>query len=91
MPPTARQHPPSVDALARSLYPSGLPHPLCVDVAREAIAADDVDGAPQRARVLQRTMLTPVVNATGDASVQIAVQSAPAFVERKTPRLGSTR
>lgn len=65
MPPTARQHPPSVDALARSLYPSGLPHPLCVDVAREAIAADDVDGAPQRARVLQRTMLTPVVNATG--------------------------
>ena len=65
MPPTARPHPPSVDALARSLYPSGLPHPLCVDVAREAIAADDVEGAPQRARELSRTLLTPVVNATG--------------------------
>ncbi len=63
--PDHRPRPPSVDALARTLHSSGLPHPLCVEVAREAIAADDVEGAPQRARVLQRTMLTPVVNATG--------------------------
>ena len=65
MMPDGRSRPPSVDVLARSLYSSGLPHPLCVEVAREAIAADDVDGAPRRARLLQRTLLTPVVNATG--------------------------
>ena len=35
------ERPPSVDALARSLAASGLPHPLLVDVARQAIA----DGA----------------------------------------------
>ena len=33
-----REHPPSVDLLARSLAGSGLPHPLLVDVARAAIA-----------------------------------------------------
>ena len=37
--------PPSVDALARSLADVGLPHPLLVDVAREAIAAGDPDSA----------------------------------------------
>ena len=37
--------PPSVDALARGLASSGLPHPLLVDVAREAIAAGDADSA----------------------------------------------
>jgi L-seryl-tRNA(Ser) seleniumtransferase len=57
--------PPSVDALARSLASSGLPHPLLVDVARAAIAADAVEDAMARAVALQRTLLTPVVNATG--------------------------
>ncbi len=57
--------PPSVDKLARSLSPSGLPHPICVDIAREAIEAGDVDGAPARAEAFRRTLLTPVVNATG--------------------------
>ncbi len=58
--------PPSVDALARSLAAgSGLPHPLLVDVARQAIAAGDHASAPQLARALERTLLTPVVNATG--------------------------
>ncbi len=57
--------PPSVDALARSLARSGLPHPLLVDVARAAIADDDVEHAPARAEALRRTLLTPVVNATG--------------------------
>lgn len=57
--------PPSVDALARSLAHTGLPHPLLVDAARAAIAA----GAPERAALeagaLARALLQPVVNATG--------------------------
>jgi len=57
--------PPSVDALARSLAPSGLPHPICVDIARAAIDAGDVESAPARAREFRRSLLTPVVNATG--------------------------
>lgn len=58
--------PPSVDALARSLARTvDLPHPLLVDVAREAIAAGDVDGALPRAVDLRRRLLTTVVNATG--------------------------
>jgi L-seryl-tRNA(Ser) seleniumtransferase len=62
---TAPQRPPSVDTLARSLTSSGLPHPICVDIAREAIAADDVAGAHRRADDFRRTLLTDVVNATG--------------------------
>jgi L-seryl-tRNA(Ser) seleniumtransferase len=63
--PTTR--PPSVDALARSLAVTGLPHALCVDIAREAIAAGTVEHADalRRARDLQRTLLTPVINGTG--------------------------
>jgi L-seryl-tRNA(Ser) seleniumtransferase len=59
------ERPPSVDALARSLVGSGLPQPLLVDVARQAIADDAVDEAPARAVALRRTLLLPVVNATG--------------------------
>jgi len=61
--PTGR--PPSVDALARSLAPSGLPHAICVDIARQAIADRDVAAAPARAEAFRRTLLTDVVNATG--------------------------
>jgi L-seryl-tRNA(Ser) seleniumtransferase len=57
--------PPSVDALARSLTDSGLPHPLLVDVAREAIAAGDPAVARTRADELRRLLLQPVINATG--------------------------
>jgi L-seryl-tRNA(Ser) seleniumtransferase len=57
--------PPSVDALARSITGTGLPHPLLVDVAREAIAAGDPDSADLRARELERTLLRTVVNGTG--------------------------
>lgn len=57
--------PPSVDVLARSLGASGLPHPLLVDVARAAIAAGDTESAAARAEAYRRTLLTPVVNATG--------------------------
>ncbi|HUS41397.1 MAG TPA: L-seryl-tRNA(Sec) selenium transferase [Ilumatobacteraceae bacterium] len=60
-----RQRPPSVDALARSLAASGLPHPVLVDIARAAIDAGDVESAAARAEAFRRTLLTPVVNATG--------------------------
>ncbi|MDH4144085.1 MAG: L-seryl-tRNA(Sec) selenium transferase [Acidimicrobiia bacterium] len=61
----ATPRPPSVDRLARELASSGLPHPLLVEVAREAIAAGDVASAATRARAWQRRLLQPVVNATG--------------------------
>ena len=57
--------PPSVDHLARSLAHTGLPHPLLVDIARSAIADGDHDNAESRARDLRRSMLQPVINATG--------------------------
>ena len=57
--------PPSVDALARSLVGTGLPHPLLVEVAREAIAAGEPASARQRALRMGRSLLQPVVNATG--------------------------
>ncbi len=59
------ERPPSVDALARSLGASGLPHPILVDIARDAIAAGDPGSAPERAEAFRRTLLTPVINATG--------------------------
>ena len=59
------ERPPSVDALARSLSDTGLPHPLLVDVARRAIAAGDHTAARAGAVALQRTLLQPVINATG--------------------------
>lgn len=59
------ERPPSVDKLARSLAESGLPHPLLVDVAREAIASGDPASAAGRVADLQRSLLQPVVNATG--------------------------
>jgi L-seryl-tRNA(Ser) seleniumtransferase len=59
------RRPPSVDSLARSLASTGLPAPLLVDVAREAIAAGDPGSAESRAEVLKRALLQPVVNATG--------------------------
>jgi L-seryl-tRNA(Ser) seleniumtransferase len=58
-------HPPSVDRLARSLADTGLPHPLLVDAARAAIAAGDPDAARGEAERLARSLLQPVVNATG--------------------------
>ena len=60
-----RERPPSVDALARSLAATGLPHPILVDIARAAIDAGDVESAVARADAFRRSLLTPVVNATG--------------------------
>ena len=61
--------PPSVDALARSLAYTGLPHPLLVDAARKAIAegspTDVAERTRRHAHAAGRTLLQPVVNATG--------------------------
>ena len=57
--------PPSVDALARSLADTGLPHPLLVDAARAAIGRGDPDGARAEAEAVAAALLRPVVNATG--------------------------
>ena len=57
--------PPSVDALARELADVGLPHPLLVDAARDAIAAGDPAAARGIAEAMAGQLLRPVVNATG--------------------------
>jgi L-seryl-tRNA(Ser) seleniumtransferase len=57
--------PPSVDTLARSLVDVGLPAPLLVDAAREAVAAGDPASARSRAEAIRRALLGRVVNATG--------------------------
>ncbi|HEX3424675.1 MAG TPA: L-seryl-tRNA(Sec) selenium transferase [Acidimicrobiales bacterium] len=58
-------HPPSVDALARSLADVALPHSLLVDAARAAIAAGDPGRARAEAEAVAEALLRPVVNATG--------------------------
>jgi L-seryl-tRNA(Ser) seleniumtransferase len=57
--------PPSVDALARSLAGSGLPHPLLVDAARTAIAHGDPSVASAEVDRLRAALLQPVINGTG--------------------------
>ena len=58
-----------MDALARLLADTGLPHPLLVDAARAAIADGDPEEVEERARrhahAAARALLQPVVNATG--------------------------
>ncbi|MBM3798799.1 MAG: L-seryl-tRNA(Sec) selenium transferase [Actinobacteria bacterium] len=61
----AAQRPPSVDTLARSLASTGLPHPLLVDAAREAIALGDPSRAASIAEGIAASLLVPVINATG--------------------------
>jgi L-seryl-tRNA(Ser) seleniumtransferase len=85
----ATDRPPSVDALARSLTGSGLPHAICVDIAREAIAAGDAGSAASRATTFARMLLMPVVNATGvllhtnlgRAPVGVSIDAQPINVE----------
>jgi L-seryl-tRNA(Ser) seleniumtransferase len=58
--------PPSVDTLARRLAEQfDLPHPLLVDAARAALGAGEPERAAAEARSIERTLLGPVVNATG--------------------------
>lgn len=63
--PSRTARPPSVDALARSMAPSGLPHAVLVDAARDAIAAGDPATAAIRTEQFATTLLRPVINATG--------------------------
>lgn len=63
--PEPAHRPPSVDALARSLEATGLPHPLRVDAARRAIAAGQPQSVAAEAERIGRAQLQPVVNATG--------------------------
>ena len=60
-----RPHPPSVDALARSIADISLPQPLLVDAARAAIAAGDPASARRQAEEMAAALLRPVINATG--------------------------
>ena len=58
------RHPPSVDALARRLE-STLPPPLRIDAARASIAAGRADEVNEFAQSIERSLLRPVINATG--------------------------
>ena len=57
--------PPSVNNLALSIKDSGIPHALLVEEARQAIAENDWDNMEDRVKVLQRSFIQPVINATG--------------------------
>ena len=67
---SAADRPPSVDRLARAIAgASELPHAVCVELARAAIA-DGPDAyqeatAIERANHFRRSLLSPVINATG--------------------------
>ena len=63
--PDRADRPPSVDALARSLAGSGLPHPMLVQAARAAIARGDPGSAGDEADRLRAGLLQPVINGTG--------------------------
>ena len=67
---TQPERPPSVDRLARDMSAaSALPHAVCVELARAAIAAGPEGYAPAvaraRAQQFRDTLLGPVINATG--------------------------
>ena len=61
--------PPSVDALARAISVTGLPHAVCVELARQAIAegptAYEREAAIDRGKAFAQSLLGPVINATG--------------------------
>jgi L-seryl-tRNA(Ser) seleniumtransferase len=85
--------------LARELAGTGLPHPLLVDVARQAIAAGDPGTAPARAHAVARALLQPVVNATGvllhtnlgraPVSVSVAARATNLELDLATGKRGS--
>jgi L-seryl-tRNA(Ser) seleniumtransferase len=72
---------PSVDAVARELADTGLPHPLCVDAARAASAAGDPGSARARAEATRDALLRRVVNATG-VLLHTNLGRSPIAVER---------
>ncbi len=75
-----------MDSLARQLAPSGLPHPILVDVARTVLREDgNGDTILQRAAAVaadtRRRLLRPLVNATG-VLLHTNLGRAPLPVER---------
>ena len=67
---TQPERPPSVDRLARDMAAaSDLPHAVCVELARQAIAAGPHEYTPSaanaRAQQFHEALLGPVINATG--------------------------
>ncbi|MEM9513247.1 MAG: L-seryl-tRNA(Sec) selenium transferase [Actinomycetota bacterium] len=62
---SSHQRPPSVNSLATRYANSGVPHPVLVDLARQAIADGAVDDLGDRVSAFARSLLTPVINATG--------------------------
>jgi len=83
-------HPPSVDALARSLDDIDLPQPLLVDAARAAIAAGDPDSARARAEATAFSLLRGVINATG-VLLHTNLGRAPRRPHQARPDEGSVR
>jgi len=85
--------PPSVDAIARQLADTGLPHALLVEAARAAVAGGAPETAADRAREeaegMSRSLLRPVINATGvllhtnlgRAPITAAVEARPSNLE----------
>ena len=71
----APDRPPSVDRLARSLADTGLPHPLLVDAARQAVADGDPAGAVDRARDLAQRPAVVAAATQGVAADQWMMRS----------------
>ena len=59
------ERPPSVNKLALSIADVDLPQPLLVEAARDAIARGAPDDARAIALEMQKSLLGPVINATG--------------------------
>lgn len=78
---TSTSRPPSVDTLARSLAPTGLPHPILVEIARAAIGRGEWEHAMSDAQRFAHTLLQPVVNATG-VLLHTNLGRAPLRIER---------
>lgn len=65
----SQNRPPSIDQIARAIEDLGIPHPLLVDAAREAVNITQGNNVIEEARkigeVFSRKLLTDVINATG--------------------------
>jgi L-seryl-tRNA(Ser) seleniumtransferase len=79
----APERPPSVDRLARSLSDIDLPHALLVEAARQAIADRNPASARRIAQRYQKSLLQPVINATG-VLLHTNLARAPQVVEHRS-------